>query len=87
MDNEQCSFLGCGVVWVLLELSFRRNVPPPSSRARILCTLKKEDTLASEMPVQVIPTRRHILEDVILHIHRREKFKSYMQGKYSLLET
>jgi hypothetical protein len=30
-DKEECLFLGCGAVWVLLEPTFLRNLSPPSS--------------------------------------------------------
>jgi hypothetical protein len=37
-----------------------------------------EATRSSETPVYNKPTRRYILEDGILHSHRRENLKSYI---------
>jgi hypothetical protein len=44
----------------------------------ILFTLVMETICFSEESVQIRITRRHVPEDGILHIHRRENLKSYI---------
>jgi hypothetical protein len=44
----------------------------------VLSALMMEATGSSKTPVLTRPTRRHIPEDGILHIHRRENLKSYI---------
>jgi hypothetical protein len=47
-------------------------------RVDIVCTDVSEERIFSIF--RVISTRRHILEDGILHSHRRENLKSYNHG-------
>jgi hypothetical protein len=47
-------------------------------RSQISYTLNTEAKRSSETSVNTISRRRHILEDVILHSHRRENLKSYI---------
>jgi hypothetical protein len=49
----------------------------------ILVTLMKETLGYSETSVLTRAIRRNIIEDTILHSHRRENFKSYIPQNYS----
>jgi hypothetical protein len=59
-------------MFLLLETD---NIFPSSP---ILATLKIEVILSSETPVITMAIRCHILEDDILHSHRRQNLKSYI---------
>jgi hypothetical protein len=62
------------VLFSALQLIFTANAVPNSL---ILSTLKME-TCSSHASALTRPTRPHILEDCILHGHRRENLKSYI---------
>jgi hypothetical protein len=55
-------------------IALTSNVPS----SRILVTLMKKKRRSSETPIVTRATRRNILEDDILHNHRRENLKSYI---------
>jgi hypothetical protein len=69
---EECRLLGCSYLLTLVL------------RSRIFYTLKMEAIRSSETSVQsTTSTRRHNPEDGILHSHRRENLKSYIEKSSS----
>jgi hypothetical protein len=52
-------------------------------RSPISYTLKMEAIYSSETSVNIIATRRHTPEDVILYSHRRENLRSYKSDSFA----
>jgi hypothetical protein len=63
--------------YLVLGISSQRASVPSSP---ILVTLTKEALSPSKTFVLARATRRNILEDAILHSHRRENLRSYILG-------
>jgi hypothetical protein len=73
VDYEECRLLESDTVWLLQDLTFRRNVSPS------IFSLMLEEIYSSETLVLTRAIRCNIQEDAILHSHRRENLKSYKE--------
>jgi hypothetical protein len=72
-DYEECLLLGSGVMCVLQEPMFRKNIPSVGqlltlSSLGFFCLEDADDT-SSQRSVRTRPARRHIPEDCILHVN------------------
>jgi hypothetical protein len=89
-DYEECRLLGCDAVWPLYELTFRRNVSPPSSGWQVgeLGTTSTVTRNWSALRKSTdwsdggyVPTKRRFLKEphgVTPHSHSPENLKSYI---------
>jgi protein tyrosine phosphatase len=88
-DYEECRFLGCYAVWLLLQPAFLRSVLQMIVTVNVLSslslsTLMMEAICSSETSVYIWTTRRYIPEDGNIQNYRYENIKSYTHTEISL---